>query len=167
MKTEKQWNELGYKVLNEAGTTLWTNRHCGQIATYYSENEVEPMTQQDIEEYRNKQRKINREKRALYEATKEGKFISIGEEIGVEKGKKSQFLKDLKAFGYKIVMVDINEKDSILHYVVPNNIDVGYAGRFPYGREILTGIVTNQEVDIQELKRSNWFPDRIRMMIIE
>ena len=167
LRTEKQWNELGYKVLNEAGTTLWTNRHCGQIATYYSENEVEPMTEQDLEEYKKKRRKINRDRRELYIARKKEETFSLGVDRGIERGKKSQFLTDLKLFGYKIVMVNIDEKDAVLHYVVPNNIDTGYIGRFPYGREIVTGIVTDEEINVLELKKADWFPDRIRMMIIE
>lgn len=168
MKTEVQWNKLNYKLKEGAkGIELWTNRYCGQIATYYNENEVEKMTEEDTQKYKQQQREINKIRRREYEERKEYKFIEIGEDIGFEKGKKSQFLEDLKTFGYKIVMVNIDEKGAILHYVVPNNIDIGYTGKFPYGKETVTGIVTDEEIDIQKLKKESWFPDKIRLVIIE
>lgn len=167
LKIETEWNKLGYKVLDGTGTMLWTNRHCGQVATYYSEDEVELMTEEDVKEYKKKQRKINRDRRELYIARKEEEAFSLGVDRGIERGKKEQFIKDLRIFGYKIVMVNILDRDEILHYIVPHNVGVGYTGRFPYGREIVTGVITDEEINISELKKEDWFPDKMRMMIIE
>jgi len=68
-KTEIQWNKRGYKVKeNVSGTCAWSNAYCVVMAVYYEPDEVEPMTEQDIEEYKaeqkekRKQAKANREK---------------------------------------------------------------------------------------------------------
>lgn len=96
--------------------------------------------------------------------------------IGREEGKKEQFLKDLKLFGYRLAIIHLRidryiggayKEFSKEIYVIPNNIGAGHIGKFPYGNRIVTGLVTDKEIDIQELKEKPWFPDTVKMMIIE
>lgn len=73
-KTEIQWNKLGYKVKPNSGTLAWSNGYCAVMAYYYEEDEVEPMTEDEIREYKQKlrlQRKIAKEKREKREKEKQ------------------------------------------------------------------------------------------------
>ena len=59
-KTEKQWNDAGYKVKkNENGQECWTNRNCGATAIYYNNSQVEEMSEIEKLNYKHK---INLEK---------------------------------------------------------------------------------------------------------
>ena len=51
-KTERQWNEHGYKVVHyEEGEELWTNCYCEHLAWYYPPDAVTEMTVTEKEEY--------------------------------------------------------------------------------------------------------------------
>lgn len=68
VKTERQWNLAGYKVKSGCdGERMWTNRFCGQIATYFGETEVEVMNPDEkaawLESDRLRRNKMARESR--------------------------------------------------------------------------------------------------------
>lgn len=160
LRTQSEWGQLGYKLKEGAtGVKLLINRYSEDVGRYYSENEVE---EEEEWVYHSKlSRAIQR--RMEYEADKEERFIKVG----VKKGKKEQFLKDLDMFGYKIVMVYINEdpySKMILYYVVPKSINAGHIGKFPYDGGIVEGMVIDEKIDIEGLKELDWFPDRMKMM---
>lgn len=58
VKTEKQWNQLGFKLLSEKnGERMWTNQFCQIISTYYTEKEVEKMTEDEFDAWKENDRK--------------------------------------------------------------------------------------------------------------
>lgn len=56
-KTERQWNDLGYKLKKDAkGEVMWSNCNFNGTFTYYMPNEVRKMTEKQFEKYKEEQR---------------------------------------------------------------------------------------------------------------
>ncbi len=71
-KTERQWNLLGFKVKEDAEEMmLWTNHICQWMADYYIDEDVIPMTEEELKAFKAEQRerqrqyKINSKKRKI------------------------------------------------------------------------------------------------------
>ena len=61
-KTENQWNKLKKKIKpNCEGVELWTNGYCVMTCFYYSPDQVEDMTEEEYNAYKDKVREKARE----------------------------------------------------------------------------------------------------------
>lgn len=166
-KTFDEWQKLGYKPKKSAyGMLFLINKYSEDYNRYYSEKEVEEMEEW---EWQNIARRAAKEKqeRLENEWKNEDRWINCGKKTGKEEGKKEQFLRDLNFFGYKIVKVyvTLDRYKEILYYLVPSNVMPGYIGKFQYDSNIVEGIVVDEKINIDELARETFFPDRIKKML--
>lgn len=63
MRTERQWAMEGYKPIStSAGNVYWTNQYCQHVACYFEPDEVTPMTEEEVEAFKEEERAKRRER---------------------------------------------------------------------------------------------------------
>ena len=176
LKTERQWNLEGYKLLETAiGERMWTNQHCQHIATYYKEDEVIPMSKDEKTAWDDEQRKKrNARARELRKQHKE-EWLREQEKIRLEeetrerewqewKAASADKLEELKKTGNHLAWVYIEGYDSFI-YEVPGDVKEDEKGIFPFGEldTLLEGTII-RFVDPEYFKDETWFPFRLKKM---
>ena len=146
-RTEKQWNNLGYKVIPGAtGELRWNNRYCTFKTYYFNESQVLKMSNEEFKAYKkeknhqayikSKERKIKEQK--LYELDNnfktcyqwlESGYIVKSNQLPV----RGQYLinhydlnKGSDYYYYKLDQVEYNPskaKEIMNNVVCPNNYD--------------------------------------------
>lgn len=176
IKTERQWNQEGYKLLETAvGERMWTNQHCGQIATYYSKAEVVEMSETEQAAWSESERKRKNERaritrKARIQKQKEWEEQCRQEELAREKEWENwkaackDKLEEQKQTQNKLAVVYIEDYDSFI-YEVPAGIEPNTVGLFPYGcmNELYRGTVMHF-IEPECLTKEAWFPYGLKKM---
>ena len=170
VKTERQWNELGFKPLKDvSGERMWTNQFCGQCSIYFRENEVEKMTAEEFEDWKNSDRKKKNER------AKESRKVRAEEQKRLEEQWKQEELArerewqklmcdrknkldELKDSGNLLAVIRIGDEGHYI-YEVPNGSVVEEKGVFPFGNldEPRDGKIL-WFVDPEDVVKEEWFP---------
>lgn len=181
IKTERQWNMIDFKVkAGTEGERMWTNQFCGQISTYFRENEVEPMEPEEKTAWlendrlrRNEMARKSRRKRIEEEKrwkeqmkreieTYEREWKEWREAAAVK-------IEELKTGSNRLAAVAI-ENYGIYFYEVPADTKPETQGIFPFGvlDEQMPGVVRwiVPEEDLEKIGKEEWFPYRLKKMII-
>ena len=71
-KTKRQWNDQGYKIIDEEKyTEFWSNSFCNAKYQYYYDDNVEKMTDEEFEEYKQQQKEAKAKRRKQLKQQKE------------------------------------------------------------------------------------------------
>lgn len=177
LKTERQWNLDGYKLTDNAtGERMWTNQHCGHIATYYREDEVELMSidekhiwDENHKKQRNERAKELRRNR-IEEWRKEQEKIRLEEETREREWQEwktacNNKLAELKETGNHLAWVYLEEIDDNFIYEVPKDMKEGDKGLFPfkYYDKLFEGRITHF-AELEHVAKETWFPFGLRQM---
>ena len=177
LKTERQWNQEGYKLANNAeGKRMWTNQYCQHIATYYREDEVVCMSLEEKRTWDEEDRKQRNERarilhrKRIEECKKEQEKMRLEEEAREKEWQEwktacKNKLQELEQTGNRLAMVYLDEAQDNYVYEVPKDMEEGDKGLFPFGcyDKLLVGQIS-WFVEPEKLTKETWFPFGLKIM---
>lgn len=116
-KTERQWNDLGYKLKKDAvGEEMWSNSFCKERYFYYAESEVRKMTEKQLKEAKSKKSREMAEKRKkkAQEAEKRAYF---------EEELRRQMRHAIYSQGMGICSVEVDSGKKVFCYEIGEHLD--------------------------------------------